>query len=416
MFEEHGTPADEVLRELRANRHDDAPWREGRIFSLIFHPDDEQLEQLLREAAEEYLAENALNPFKFPSLARLEQQTVDALAGLLHGPAGAGGLTSGGTESIFVAVSVARDVARERGIANPSIVTGLTAHPAFAKACHLLDVRQVRVPLTDDMRTDADAVRAAIGPDTALVVASAPSYPYGVVDPVPAIAAAAAEAGVLCHVDACLGGLILPFWEQLGEPVPPWDFRVPGVTSISADVHKYGYSFKGASVVLFADEQLAARRWWFDEDVWGGGLYATPTPAGTRPAPPIAAAWATLRHHGHDGLRRKAAATVRATRTLVDGVGAIDGLRLSAVPDGPVVRFTSDELDMAAVADAMEQRRWWLNRQPGALHAMLSPFHARVVDDLVADLADSVAEVRAGRTSAGTTARYSGPGDATTPR
>lgn len=408
-----GATSADVIAQLRANRHDDAPWREGRIFSLIFHPDDPELEELLRDVSAEYLAENALNPYKFPSLARLERESVDMVAGLLHGVPGAGGMTSGGTESILVAVSVARDVARERGIDSPQIVTALTAHPAFAKACHLLGVRQVRVPVRADLRVDVDAMRGAITADTVLVVASAPSYPYGVVDPVPEVAALAAEQGLLCHVDACLGGLILPFWEQLGEPVPPWDFRVPGVTSISADVHKYGYSFKGASVVLFADEALANRRWWFDDDVWGGGLYATPTPAGTRPAPPIAAAWATLRYHGLAGFRAKAAATVEATRTLIAGVEAIDGLRLSAVPDGPVVRFTSDDLDMSAVADAMEQRRWYLNRQPGALHAMLSPVHARVMPGLVGDLRAAVAEVRGGRVSDGAAAVYAAP---TTPR
>jgi sphinganine-1-phosphate aldolase len=411
VLSEGGSAPSDVLARLRANRHDDAPWREGRIFSLIFHPDDPELEELLAATSREYLAENALNPYRFPGLARLEVETVDMVAGLLHGSAGAGGLTSGGTESIFVAVSVARAVARERGIAEPEIVTAVTAHPAFAKACHLLGVRQTRVPIGDDKRLDVAALRAAIGPDTAMLVASAPCYPFGVVDPVEAVADAAAQAGVLCHVDACLGGLILPFWEQLGEPVPLWDFRVSGVTSISADIHKYGYSFKGASVILFRDAELAGKRVWFDDGVWGGGVYATATPAGTRPAPPIAGAWASLRYHGQAGFRAKADATRAATRTLIAGIESIDGLRLTTRPDGPVLQFTSDDVDLSAVADVLEDQQWWLNRQPNGLHAMLSPFHVHVVDELVAELRSAVDQVRSGRVSEKRSASYAGVAD-----
>lgn len=401
-----GAAPAEVLAALRANRYDDAPWREGRIFSLIYHPDDPELEDMLAAVSREYLAENALNPMRFPSLARLEIEAADMVAGLLHGEPGRGGLTSGGTESIFVAVQVARTVARERGIDRPEVVTGRTAHPAFAKACHLLDVRQTRVGLRGDLRLDPAALRAAIGPDTAMVVASAPCYPYGLVDPVEEVAAAAADAGVLCHVDACLGGLILPFWERLGEPLPLWDFRVPGVTSISADIHKYGYAFKGASAIVFRDKETSYKRIWFDDGVWGGGLYGSPTPAGTRPAPPIAGAWAALRYHGEEGYLAKARKVLDATRRLVAGIEAIDGLRLTAEPDAPVLQLTSDELDLGAVADALEERRWWLDRQPGGLHLMLSPYHVHVLDDLLADLAAAVAEVRAGRTGTGQEARY----------
>jgi sphinganine-1-phosphate aldolase len=306
-------------------------------------------------------------------------------------------------------VAVARTVAHERGIEYPQIITATTAHPAFAKACHLLDIEQVRVPVGADKRLDVEALEAAITADTALLVASAPCYPFGVVDPVAQVARLALEHDVLCHVDACLGGLVLPFFEELGEPVPSWDFRVPGVTSISADVHKYGYSFKGASVIAFGTPELAGKRIWFDDQVWGGGLYATPTPAGTRPAPPIAGAWAALTYHGHAGYRAKAQAVLAARRTLIRAIETIDGLRLTAPPDGPVLQFTSDTLDMAAVGDALEDRRWWLNRQPGGLHVMLSPLHARVMPDLLADLEAAVDEVRAGRVASGHAALYAGP-------
>ncbi len=401
-----GLDGADVLAELRANRHDDADWRNGRIFGLIFHPDDDELEELLAAVSTEYLAENALNPVRFPSLARLERQAADMVAGLLHGTPGAGGLTSGGTESIFMSVLVARETARRRGIADPVLVTAITAHPAFAKACHLLDMRQVRVPVDEGYRLDVAAMRAAMGPDTAMVVASAPCYPYGVIDPVTEVAAMAAEAGVLCHVDACLGGMMLPFWERLGEPVPPWDFRVEGVTSISADLHKYGYAFKGASVLLHRDVAQYRTQWWFDDGAWGGGLYGSPTAAGTRPAPPIAGAWAALRHLGEEGYLRQATKVRDATRRLMAGVEAIDGLSITSTPDLCVFQFGSDVLDMDVVAEALADQGWYPNRQPGGLHLMVSPFHVRVADEFLAALAVAVEGARDGRTSEAGPATY----------
>ena len=409
-FPKRGIGKDELLAHLVANRHDDADWRAGRLFSLIYHPDNPELEEALAAVFREYLAENALNPFRFPSLARLERETADMVADLLHGTPGAGGLTSGGTESILVAVYVARELAREKGNAHPVIVTGVTAHPAFAKACHLLGVEQLRVAVGADKRIMVDALTDAVDYRTAMVVASAPNYPYGVIDPVEQIASLAAERGILCHVDACLGGMLLPFWERLGEPVPPWDFRVPGVTSISADIHKYGYSYKGASVLLHRDQANYAKQWWFDDGAWGGGLYGSPTPAGTRPAPPIAGAWAALRFLGEDGYVEMAR-IVRDTRdVLLRGIEKIDGLHVTHRPDLSIFEVGSDELDIAAVGEALVDAGWYPDRQPGGLHFMLSPFHAKVAPDLLAALAAAVSTVRDGRTSDGSTATYGSAG------
>jgi glutamate/tyrosine decarboxylase-like PLP-dependent enzyme len=401
-----GVPREELLRDLRANRSDDADWRSGRIFSLVYATGDDELEETLAAAGREYLAENALNPRRFPSLARLEREVADMVLGLLHGTPGNGGLTSGGTESILLAVYVARETARRAGVAAPSIVTGTTAHPAFAKACHLLGVRQVRVPVGPDRRIDLAAMAGAVDGTTAMLVASAPNYPFGVIDPVAGIAGLAAERGLLCHVDACLGGLLLPFWERLGEPVPAWDFRVPGVTSISADVHKYGYSFKGASTLLYRDVELYRTQWWMDGSDWGGGLYGGPTTAGTRPAQPIAGAWAALRTLGEEGYLRLAAQVRDARDVLLDAVARIDGLEVTVPPDLSVFQVSSDELDLDAVAAALADRGWHPDRQPGGLHWMLSPHHAAVVEDLVRALEESVAEVRAGRTGDGAVPRY----------
>jgi sphinganine-1-phosphate aldolase len=402
-----GVPREELLAALEANRHDDADWRSGRLFGLVYNTGLHEHEETLAQVARTYLEDNALNPFRFPSLARLEREAADTVLSLLHGTAGNGGLTSGGTESIFLSCYVAREVAKEKGVTSPTVVTGLTAHPAFAKACHLLGITQVRVAVGDDKRMLLDDLRAAVDDRTAMVVASAPNYPYGVIDDVPAIAEIASAAGVLCHVDACLGGMLLPFWERLGEPVPPWDFRVPGVTSISCDIHKYGYAFKGASVLLYRDLDLYWKQWWFDDGAWGGGMYGSPTAAGTRPAPPIAGAWAALRSLGESGYLELADQIRAAREVIVAGIGLIDGLVVTVPPDLSVFEVSSDEgLDMEAVADAFGERGWWPDRQPGGLHLMLSPIHLQVASELLADLADAVDEVRAGRTGAGAVPTY----------
>ncbi|MDD9368988.1 MAG: aminotransferase class V-fold PLP-dependent enzyme [Acidimicrobiales bacterium] len=352
--------------------------------------------------------ENYLNPFAFPSLMRMERQVVSMGADLVHGNPRGGKLTSGGTESLFLAVQVARDHARgERGIAEPTIVVPVTAHPAFAKACHYLDVTEVRVPVGDDGRADLAATAAAVDERTALVVGSAPCYPYGVVDPIPELAALAVERGALCHVDACLGGWLLPFLERLGEPIPPWDFRVDGVTSLSADIHKYGWCFKGASLLLHRDPDLLALQY-FLYDGWPGGLYGSATTAGTRPAAPIAAAWATVSHLGLEGYLRLADQVRAAASALRTGVEAIGGLHVTGDPVPGVMEIAADPssgVDIGAVADVMEDRGWHLDRQQGGLHAIISPSHVEAAGAFLADLADAVASPGESR---GVEARYGG--------
>ncbi|HKE74703.1 MAG TPA: aminotransferase class V-fold PLP-dependent enzyme [Acidimicrobiales bacterium] len=410
-FPEAGRPVDDVLADLRGGRGADADWRGGRTFSLVYNPADPTLERLQEAVALEYLHENYLNPFAFPSLLRMEREVVAMAAGLVHADPRAGKLTSGGTESLFLAVQVARDHARERrGIAEPAVVLPSTAHPAFAKACHYLDVAEVRVPVGADGRADLAATASVVDERTALVVGSAPCYPYGVVDPIGDLAALAAERGALCHVDACLGGWLLPFLERLGEPLPPWDFRVDGVTSLSADVHKYGWCFKGASLLWHRDEDLL-RLQYFLYDGWPGGLYGSATTAGTRPAAPIAAAWATINHLGMDGYLRLAGQVRDAARRLRAGVEAVDGLAVTGDPVPAVMEIAAagDGLDIGAVGDAMDDRGWHLDRQQGGLHAIVSPSHLAVADAFLADLADAVAAAR-GTASRGVAARYGGVG------
>jgi glutamate/tyrosine decarboxylase-like PLP-dependent enzyme len=358
----------------------------------VYHPDDPELEELQHAVASLFLHENALNPFAYPSLVRMEQEVVGVAAEMFGTDPRAGTMTSGGTESIFLAVYTAREQARGRGIDDPQLVLAATAHPAFTKAAHYLGVEEIRVPVGADLRADPTAMADRVGTRTALMVGSAPCYPFGVIDPIAELAQVALANETLLHVDACLGGWLLPFWEGIGEPVPPWNFSVEGVTSISADVHKYGYCFKGASTILYRDVEMK-RRQHFLFDGWPGGLYGSATTAGTRPGAPIAAAWATIQHLGRDGYLAKARAVRDATRAFLSAIESVDELEVSGGPDMSVFEFSSREgLEATgAIGDVMDDRGWHLDRQQGGLHLMVSPGHRSVTEDFEADLRGAVA-------------------------
>jgi glutamate/tyrosine decarboxylase-like PLP-dependent enzyme len=382
-----------VLADLDTRQAREPDVHGARLFGLVYPTGRDDIDELALEVNRRYLFGNALNPFKFPELAALETEVVGGVGSLVNVPDGGGGsMTSGGTESILMSMLVSRARARARGVEHPQILVPASAHPAYMKAAHYFDLEVVRIPLDETYRADVRAAERLIGPDTAVVIASAFSYPYGVVDPVTELAALAAEHGAGCHVDACIGGFVLPFLERLGHDVPPWDFRVPGVTEISADVHKYGYVPKGASVVLHRDDD------WFGHqaflfDQWPSGLYGSPAMAGARPAAPIATAWAVMTHLGVDGyteIVRDLMATVAKVRTAID---ALPDIEIVGDPVGPVLALRSDTIDLYAVGDVMDDRGWNLNRNtdPPGLHVMLSPAHGAVVDVLLADLADAVA-------------------------
>jgi len=401
---EHGTPRDELFARMRDAKTADADWRGGRTWSLIY-PAGEEVDEVLRFANEMYMFENALNPLKFPSLAKMESDVVGMTASLLNAPDGASGsMTSGGTESILHAVRVARDRARaERGVTEPSIVIPHSAHPAFAKGAKYFGLDVVHVPLDDDLRADVSAAERLIDDRTALVVGSAPNYPHGVVDPIPDLAELASSRGIPFHTDACVGGFLLPFMERAGYDVPPFDFRVPGVSTMSADVHKYGFATKGASVIVHRDGTHLRTYQSFLYKDWPGGTYGSRAMAGARPAAPVAAAWAVMNFLGMDGYVKLTTQTVSTARRIRDGFEAL-GLRTVGNPVASVLAFTAPNI--FAVGDQMDDRGWHLDRQhdPDALHMMVSPAHERVVDELLADLRDAVANAGESR---GVEARYS---------
>lgn len=404
----HGTPREDLFARMRERKAADADWRGARTFSLIY-PAGEDVDGVLHEANNLYLYENALNPFRFPSLGDMEKEVVAMAARLLNAPdTGSGTMTSGGTESIVQAVRVARDRARaERNVTEPKLVIPFSAHPAFAKAAKYFDLDVVHIPLADDLRADVKAAERLVDDRTALVVGSAPNYPHGVVDPIPELSEIAASRGVPFHTDACVGGFLLPFMERAGYDVPPFDFRVPGVSTMSADVHKYGFCTKGASIVLHreGDHVLGYQAFLYED--WPGGLYGSLALAGARPASPIAAAWAVMNFLGEDGYVRLTSQTVEAARAMRRGIEEAS-LVMVGEPVGPVMAFTSprDDLDVMAVGDVMDDKGWHLDRQhgPDALHMMVSPAHAGVVDEFIEDLRFAVDHAGDSR---GVKARYS---------
>ncbi|MEO6953371.1 MAG: aspartate aminotransferase family protein [Polyangia bacterium] len=403
MLPKQGRSKEALIAQMGTLRARDVNWRDGKVFSLVFYAGADVLE-LLHEASSMFFSENALNPTAFPSLRQMETETTQMVAALLHGGAdAAGSMTAGGTESILMAVKTARDWARKKNpsLGRPNLVMPNSAHPAFVKAGHYLDVDMRIVQVADNGRADVAAMEAAIDANTVLLVGSAPSYPHGLLDPIEALAKVAVAKGVLFHVDACVGGLMLPFVEKLGHAVPPWDFRVPGVTSISADLHKYGYAAKGASTITYSTRELRKAQFEVHVD-WSGGIWASPSATGTRPGGPIAAAWAVWNYLGEEGYLRLARTALDATHALQAGVRSIPGLRVVGEPEMTVFAIGSDELDLYALADRMQERGWMLDRQhkPATLHLTVTPAHAAHVDAIVAALRESADEIR-GKTDSG---------------
>lgn len=392
-----GANREDLLKRMTEARSEDTHWQTGKAFCLVYHPGDEYA-RTIKEAYNLFFSENALNPTAFPSLRRFEAEVVGMAAGLFHGEeTAAGTMTSGGTESILLAVKTAREWAKENKpeISNPEVILPASAHPAFMKACHYFGVKPILANVGADYRVDIDSVRDAINRNTILLVGSAPSYPHGVVDPIRDLSALALDNGLLLHVDACIGGFMLPFARKLGYAIPEFDFKLPGVTSISADLHKYGYAAKGASVILYRDAELRKHQFYVYTD-WNGGIYGSSTMLGTRPGGAIAAAWAAMNTIGMDGYMHLAKRTMDATVKLRKGIEEMDGIELVGDPDMSILAFGSDELNIYELGDELNLKGWHFDRQqfPASLHLTVSQVHLDVVDEFLGDLKDAVAKVR----------------------
>lgn len=395
-----GRDHQDILTTMEGFRRGDADWKDGRTWSLVYYA-GEKHHELLKKAHHLFFTENALNPMAFKSLKRMEAEVVQMTAGMLHaGPDACGTMTTGGTESILMAVKAARDRARaERPwIDRPEIVAPRTIHVAFEKAAHYFGLRVRHADIGPDYRVDVASLERLVSRRTVLIAASAPQYPHGVVDPIEAIGAFAAARRIPFHVDACVGGFVLPWVDKLGYPLRPFDFRVPGVTSMSADLHKYGFAAKGASVVVYRDMSYLTHQFFISTD-WPGGIYASPSMTGTRAGGPIAAAWASLVAMGEEGFLDHTRRAMEAAKELQRGIESIAELTVLGPPDATLVTWSAraGAVDVYAVADQMEARGWSVDRQqrPASVHCTVTSNHLPIIAEYVADLRESVAYVRA---------------------
>jgi sphinganine-1-phosphate aldolase len=407
----HGSSPAEILEALEAVRGSDVPHEGGRLFAYVFEHGDPVLSRLQQTAFAAFSAVNALDPTAFPSVAAMENDVIGALLDVFAAPPDAvGTFTSGGTESCLLAVKSARDSrpARPGGAARGELVLPESAHPAFVKAAEWLGLDVVPVPLDPvTLAPTADGMASALSDRTVLAVASAVSYPHGVLDPVAQIAAVCRERGVPVHVDACIGGLVLAARRDRGDDVPAFDLSVPGVVSLGVDLHKYGYTPKPASALLFTGRDRR-RASWFGYGRWAGYPIVNSTVQSTKSAGPLAAAWATFRYLGRDGYRELHERQLAATRTLRRAVDAADGVHVLGEPAASLLAFAADTdaagrpvLDVGAVGDVLRAKGWHLQAQlsygvaPSSLHLTVDAAAADTAAALAADLVAAVAEVRA---------------------
>jgi glutamate/tyrosine decarboxylase-like PLP-dependent enzyme len=399
-----GSDPETVDRELNAARAGDARWSDPRNLRASYFAGDDVV-RVATQAFTRYLGTNAVyGAVAYPSLRRFESEVLEILLRLFRAPSGAAGtITTGGTESIFMAVKTARDWARANrpAVVTPTLVVPRSAHAAFDKAAHLLGLRVRRMESSPDFKADVAGMARAIDRDTIMVVGSAPAYAYGVVDQLPEIAALAERHGLWMHLDACVGGMVLPFARDLGYPLPTFDFSLSPLTSVSIDLHKYGYAFHGCSALLLREEALSAhQRYQFDR--WPAGSYSTNGFIASRGGGPIASAWAVMKLLGYEGYRDRVVALYQAKDRVREGIERIEGLRVFGDPDGPLLGFGSDSLDVVALGQEMNRRGWSFARlvEPPGMLLLFNGFHGAIVEPFLADLASAAEAVRAGRVSA----------------
>ncbi|MDR3293332.1 MAG: aspartate aminotransferase family protein [Clostridiales bacterium] len=397
-FPEKGISEQELFERLKAYKTGDGKWKEGRIFSLVYYA-GEEITSVAERAYLEFFHTNALNPFVFGSLKRFESEVLSMTAELFHGDEEtAGSLTSGGSESLLMAVKTYRDEARrlKPHIKEPEMILPITAHASIEKAAHYFGVKAVHVGVDKEYRADLKAVEAAITENTILLIGSAPQYPQGIVDPIEGLGKLAVKYGLRLHVDSCLGGFALPFLKELGVDIPPFDFEVEGVTSISADLHKYAFAAKGVSVLLYKNKDIR-RFQYFSYSNWPGGLFISPSATGTRPGGAIASAWAVVNYVGKEGYRRIQKEIKATTDRFLDGIRKIEELYILGDPKIGVFAFGAKTLNVHALADILEHKGWVIDQQanPDCLHFMITPAHKDSAEEFLKDLKSSVEILKA---------------------
>ncbi|XP_071896431.1 sphingosine-1-phosphate lyase 1 isoform X5 [Anas platyrhynchos] len=395
---EQGMSQPEVLQKMKEySSKGDVRWEDGKVSGTVYSG-EEKLTRLLVQVYEEFAWSNPLHPDIFPGLRKMEAEVVRIACTLFHGgPSSCGAMTSGGTESILMACKAYRDLAYERGIKHPEMLVPVSAHAAFDKAAHYFGMKMIHIPLTKTMEVDVQAMRRAISKNTAMLVCSAPQFPHGIMDPIEEVAELAVKYKIPFHVDACLGGFLIVFMEKAGFPLKhPFDFRVKGVTSISADTHKYGYAPKGSSVVLYSDKKYRSYQFFVAPD-WQGGIYASPSVAGSRPGGIIAACWATLMHVGESGYVEATKRIIKTARFLESELRKIDSIFIFGKPEVSVLSIGSDTFDIYRLSNLLAAKGWNLNvlQFPPSIHLCITQLHTKagVAEQFLKDVKDSIEDI-----------------------
>ncbi|XP_072881452.1 sphingosine-1-phosphate lyase 1 [Hemitrygon akajei] len=394
----HGlTESDLLLKVKEYTAMGETCWEKGQVSGTVYSG-EEQLTKLMVKVYGDFAWSNPLHPDIFPGVRKMEAEVVRMSCTLFHGgPDSCGTVTSGGTESILMACKAYRDLGLERGVKYPEIIAPVSAHAAFDKAAHYFGMSIVHVPLDKKtMQVDVKAMKRAISKNTVMLVCSVPQFPHGIMDPVEEIAKLAQDYEIPLHVDACLGGFLIVFMEKAGYSLPPFDFRVKGVTSISADTHKYGYAPKGSSVVLYSNKKYRHYQFFVAPD-WQGGIYASPTIAGSRPGGIIAACWATMMFMGEDGYIEATTKIIDTARHIGAQLKKIKEIFIFGKPEVSVVAIGSDVFDIFRLSNAMTSKGWNLNtlQFPSSIHICVTLLHTRsgVADRFVEDVRQGVAEI-----------------------
>lgn len=393
-----GLSQSQVLEKIKEYQTlNDVKWEKGCVSGAVYWG-DESLTKLLVKVYGDFAWSNPLHPDIFPGVRKMEAEVVRMACTLFHGgPSSCGTVTSGGTESILMACKAYRDMAYEQGIKYPEILAPLSVHAAFDKAAHYFGMKLVHIPVDKKtMKVDVKAMKRAISKNTAMLVCSAPQFPHGIIDPVEEVAKLAVRYNIPLHVDACLGGFLIVFMDKAGFPLAPFDFRVKGVTSISADTHKYGYAPKGSSVILYSDTKYRHFQYFVAPD-WQGGIYASPSVAGSRPGGIIAACWATMMHMGESGYVEATKNIITTARKIRNEIRKINGVFVFGNPEVSVVAIGSDVFDIFRLSNALTSKGWNLNtlQYPSSIHICCTVLHTQpgVADHFIKDVRESVAVI-----------------------
>lgn len=398
-FPQAGKSSADILTEMDNARANDWDWFSLKNLTASYYggPD---VAEVAKDAFVKHIGDNVVHQTGLhPSVRKYETELIAMVKELFHAPeTAAATITTGGSESIILALKTARDRARDqKGITQPNIVVPQSAYAVFNKLSHFLNIDVIQMAESPDYRADVAGMEAAINENTIMLVGSAPPFPLGNVDPITEIAALAQKHDLWMHVDACIGGFMLPFARDLGEYVPGFDFLVPGVTSMSSDFHKYGYGYRGCSILILRDENLV--KWQgFSADNWNAGDYYSKNTAGSRNSGPVASAWAVFNYLGREGFLRVTGDIIKGRHAFCAGINAIDELEIMGTPQGPHFSFKANGLNVLAIADGLMAKGWGINigTKPDAILLMLSCHHYTIVDEFLADLREVVDAVKEG--------------------